>query len=287
MKQAFLITAYKDFPSLYELASYLSENNRVFIHVDAKSRDIKEKEIEKLNHLPNCMAISVFNIAWGSINHVYAFLELLSWALEEKDVSYIHCITGEDYPVISTEEMEERFLANQHIYMDYFLPEELSQAVKIRYQYYNLFQNKNVKNPFLWQLQNLTIKLQKLLFIKRKGIGEFGKVYKGLVYVSMPRKAGEYVIHYCKEHPRYLKDLAFCQVPEEFFFQTLFMNSEFQSKVVKGNLRYMNWEKGDGSSPAYLDMDDYDRILEGDYVFARKFHSKESRSLKEAIIKRM
>ncbi|MBD5466272.1 MAG: beta-1,6-N-acetylglucosaminyltransferase [Lachnospiraceae bacterium] len=287
MKQAFLITAYKDFASLYELASYLSENNRVFIHVDTKSRDIKEKEIEKLNHLPDCMAISIFNIAWGSINHVNAFLELLAWALEEKDVSYFHCITGEDYPVISTEEMEERFLLDNRIYMDCFAPEELSEAVKIRYRYYNLFPNQNVKNPVLWQLQNFTVKLQKLFFIKRKGIGEFRDIYKGLVYVSMPRKAGEYVINYCKEHPKYLKDLKKCQVPEEFFFQTLFMNSHFRDQVSKGNLRYMNWEKGDGSSPAYLDMEDYDKILEGDYVFARKFHREESKALKEALIKRM
>lgn len=287
MKQAFLITAYRDFSSLYELASYLSENNRVFIHVDTKSRDIREEEIEKLNHLPNCMAISVYNIAWGSMNHVYAFLELLAWALEEKEISYLHCITGEDYPVISTEEMEERFLPHSPIYMDCFSPEELNDAVKIRYQYYNLFPNKNVKNPLLWQLQNFTVKLQKLLSIRRKKIGEFQNIYKGLVYVSMPRSAGEYALHYCREHPKYLKDLKKCQVPEEFFFQTLFMNSHFKDQVVKNNLRYMNWEKGDGSSPAYLDMQDYDKIVEGDYVFARKFHGEDSGELKEAIIKRL
>lgn len=287
MKQAFLITAYKDFPSLYELASYLSENNRVYIHVDEKSREIGEKEIKKLNNLPNCMAISVFDIAWGSMNHVYAIGELLVRALQDEDISYLHCITGEDYPVVSTEEMEERFLNSNKIYMDYFEPSQLSNEVIVRYRYYNLFPNKNVKNPFLWQLQHLTIMVQKLLHIRRKGIGEFTDVYKGLVYVSMPRKAAEYIADYCEKHPKYLADLEKCQVPEEFFFQTLFMNSSFKEQVIRGNLRYMNWESGDGSSPAYLTMEDYEPIIHGDYIFARKFQREQSKELKEALIKRM
>lgn len=287
MKQAFLITAYRDFPSLYELASYLSENNKVYIHVDKKSKDIQEEELKKLNRLPDCVAESMYDVAWGSMNHVYAFLDLLVQALKEPEVSYIHCITGEDYPVISTEEMDERFLKNDRIYMDYFEPSELTPQVKIRYQYYNLFSNKNVKNPLLWQIQNFTVLLQKLFHIKRKGIGEFKEIYKGLVYVSMPREAAEYVIHYCETHSSYLQDLEKCQLPEEFFFQTLFMNSAFKEQVVRGNLRYMNWEKGDGGSPAYLSMEDYDAIVKGDYVFARKFHGEDSKELKEAIIKRM
>lgn len=287
LKQAFLITAYRDFPSLYELASYLSEHNRVYIHVDKKSRDIQEDELRQLNSLPDCVAESLCEVAWGSMNHVYAFLSLLEQAVKEPEVSYFHCITGEDYPVVSTEEMEDRFLASNQIYMDYFEPGELSPQVEIRYRYYNLFPNKNVKNPFLWQLQNFTVQLQKLFGIWRKGIGEFKDIYKGLVYVSMPRAAAEYVVDYCKHHPNYLQDLEKCQLPEEFFFQTLLLNSPFRDKIVRGNLRYMNWDKGDGGSPAYLSMEDYDAIVKGDYVFARKFHGETSKELKEAIITRM
>lgn len=288
MKQGFLITAYKDYEGLYELASYLSEHgNKVLIHVDAKSREIKQGEIEELNKIQGCYAISEFPIPWGGMNHVYALLALLKKAAEDKEISYIHCITGQDFPVISIEEIEERFCVCNQIYMDCIPPKDHPKQVVERFRYYNWFQNKNIKNPILWQIQNITVKLQKVLGIRRKRIGEFEHIYKGLFYVSMPKKAAKHVVDYCESNIKFLKDLSRCQLPEEIFFQTLFMNSEWVVNVADTNLRYMNWKRGDGSSPVYLDMQDYDAIVCGDYVFARKFDGKISKQLKEALIKRM
>ena len=65
------------------------------------------------------------------------------------------------------------------IYLDYMGPNNLPPTVKVRYQYYNLFVNKNVKNKWLWLIQYFTVFLQKLIFIKRKGIGPFQAIYKG------------------------------------------------------------------------------------------------------------
>ena len=45
----------------------------------------------------------------------------------------------------------------------------------------------------------------------------------------------------------------------------------------------MNWDRGDGGSPVYLDEADYDAIAQGAYCFARKFHGKESEDLKRKI----
>ena len=44
MKQAYLITAYKNFDELYELAEILSKTAYVFIHVDEKSREITDAD---------------------------------------------------------------------------------------------------------------------------------------------------------------------------------------------------------------------------------------------------
>lgn len=283
--QAYLITAYKDYGQLYELASYLSEQNKVFIHVDKSSKEISEENVSELNQIGNCTAIRQFAISWGSFTHIEAIMELMRLALEDKTVTYMHLITAQDLPVKSLDELERRFENEQNIYLDYMEPDHLPATVKVRYQYYNFFINKNVKNKWLWLLQYITVLLQKLIFIKRKGIGKFQTIYKGLVYVSMPADAAIYVLEYCKDEPSYLKDLRWCQVPEEFFFQTLFMNSYFKDRVVKKELRYMNWEKGDGSSPAFLDESDYEAICKGDYMFARKFDPVSSQGLKEMIMK--
>ena len=175
--------------------------------------------------------------------------------------------------VKTMEELDEKYLEDGHIYMDAIPAKDFTPQVRKRVRYHNWFADKNVKNPFLWQLQNLTVNLQKVLGIRRNGIGEFkeDRLYKGLVYISLPRVAAEYVVHYCGEHTEFLKDLKDCQIPEEFFFQTILMNSSFAKKVESRPIRYMNWDKGDGGSPAYLELDDLPEIRQGDYDFARKF----------------
>ena len=284
MKQAYLITAYKNFDELYELAEILSKTAYVFIHVDEKSREITDADVEKLNRLPGCGAIREYRIVWGGFAHVQAIVKLMAMALSKEDVSYMHLLTGEDFPLLTPEQLDEKFLASDQIYMDYLTPEQLPETVTKRYQYYNWFTDQNVKNKVLWQLQNITVKVQKKAGICRKGIGPFTKIYKGLVYASMPREAAAYVVSFVAKHGEFWDDLAVCQVPEEFFFQTIFMNDKnWREHVVNKQLRYMDWTKGDGSSPAYLTLEDYDKVKASGCAFARKFHPKQSEILRDRL----
>ncbi|MBP3459487.1 MAG: hypothetical protein J6K58_09770 [Lachnospiraceae bacterium] len=291
-KQGYLITAYKDFAAVYELASFLSREDEVFIHVDKKSREIGREEIDRLNTIPGCHAVSTYSIAWGGYTHIQAFLQLMEMAVSQEDISYIHFLTGEDFPVLSPRRLHEKFAEEGHIYLSFIEEKDFNEAVKKRYYYYNLFQNKNVKNPVLWQMQNVTVKLQKLMGIRRKSLGEFRNVYKGLVYISMPRAAAEDILGYVKSHPEYEKAMYRCQIPEEFFFHTLLLNEDFydgkwKKRIIDRELRYMNWERGDGGSPVYLEEEDYKEIAAGNFCFARKFHGKESEALKKKIIENL
>jgi len=291
-KQGYLITAYKDFAAVYELASFLSREDEVFIHVDKKSREIGREQMDKLKGIPGCHAVSTYSIAWGGYTHIQAFLKLMEMAVSREDVSYIHFLTGEDFPVCSPHRLHEKFADEEHIYLSFIEEKDFNEAVKKRYYYYNLFQNRNVKDPVLWQIQNLTVKLQKLLGIRRKSLGEFSHVYKGLVYISMPRAAAEDILNYVKSHPEYEKAMYRCQIPEEFFFHTLLLNKSFcngkwKERIINRELRYMNWERGDGGSPIYLKEGDYEDIAAGDFCFARKFHGKGSESLKKKIMENL
>ena len=284
MKQAYLITAYKNFDELYELAEILSKTAYVFIHVDEKSREITDADMEKLNQLSGCEAIREYRIVWGGFAHVQAIVKLIAMALSKEDVSYMHLLTGEDFPLLTPEQLDEKFLTSDQIFMDYLTPEQLPETVTKRYQYYNWFTDQNVKNKILWQLQNMTVKVQKKAGICRKGIGPFTRIYKGLVYVSMPREAAAYVVSFVAKHGEFWDDLAVCQVPEEFFFQTIFMNDKnWREHVVNKQLRYMDWTKGDGSSPAYLTLEDYDKVKASGCAFARKFHPKQSEILRDRL----
>lgn len=282
-KAAYLLTAYKDFMQVYRLAAFLCEKDCVYIHVDKKSTSITDENIKRLNEIPGCKAIRKYKIAWGGYTHVQAFLSLMKLAIANPEVSYIHMLTGEDYPLMSADRLHERFVEEKHIYMDYMSQETFGEAVRKRYYYYNWFQNKNVKNPFLWQLQNFTVNLQRLVGVRRRGLGEFSHVYKGLVYISMPIEAARDIISYLGNHPEYERALYRCQLPEEFFFQTYLLNTEWRDLVIKKELRYMDWIKGDGGSPAYLDESDFDAIIRSGCFFARKMHPVKSAELMKRI----
>ena len=291
-KLAYLVTAYKDFDAVYELASFLCEKDRVWIHVDKKSKQLGEAELDRLNRLAGCVAYKEYPIAWGGYNHVKALLSLMEKAVADEEVSYIHMLTGEDFLLMDPADIHDRFVEDEHIYLSYIAEPDFNESVRKRYYYYNFFQDKNVKNKVLWLIQDMTVRFQKMIGIKRTHLGEFLHIYKGLVYISMPVEAARDILDYVKTHPQYEKDLYWCQLPEEFFFHTLllsgyFYDGKWKKRIIDRELRYMNWTRGDGGSPVYLEDRDFDELAKSNCVFARKFHGKESGSLGERIRKEL
>jgi hypothetical protein len=68
---------------------------------------------------------------------------------------------------------------------------------------------------------------------------------------------------------------------EEIVPQSVLCNSSLMDDglVLNFNLRYLNWNSKHGEVPAILDADDYQSILQGKYLFARKFDSRYSNEL--------
>lgn len=71
---------------------------------------------------------------------------------------------------------------------------------------------------------------------------------------------------------------------DEIFFQTILVNSKYLKSISNKNLRYVDWELRNGSSPAFLDLSDYDKIILSEKIFARKFNNI-SEALLEKLIK--
>ena len=60
---------------------------------------------------------------------------------------------------------------------------------------------------------------------------------------------------------------------DEFFFQSILLNSELKSNCINDNLRYIDWSESECSSPKTFGISDYDMIKNNDNnnLFARKF----------------
>ncbi|MCR5774869.1 MAG: beta-1,6-N-acetylglucosaminyltransferase [Lachnospiraceae bacterium] len=261
--QAVIITAYKDPEMLYRLCGELDrEHFSIFIHID--KRYIRDFDAGRLKAGGNVEVYSEYATTWGSIKHLYAILLLLKKAVSHNEVSYIHIISGQDYPVHDIREAEN----DNRIYLsDAPVPEE-------RYRQYNICGMFDQGKRAAEDLYRRSVRLQKLIGIRRCRLGEYESIYKGTVWSSMPKAAAEYALDKAGEQG-FLKDLRTTYIPEEFFFQTIFFNSpEWRERVVRNNRRYVVWDKRDGlKAPAVLDERDIEAIRGTDAWFARKMDS--------------
>lgn len=236
-KQAILITAYKNFDYLCALTEKLVENFDVYVHIDKKSKEHKSI-IEKLQFM-GCYAISSYSINWGSFNHIRAVIKLMKKS-STKCYLYYHIITGEDVPTKSVSYFNAFFNDNDKIYIEYVNNSEW----ETRYKWYYPFYNINPRSRIYYQvLSPFSLGLQKKLKINRKRIGEFKEIYKGLFYSSLPHDAVKYTLEYIKKNRNFMYSLALTFIPEEFFFQTILLNSPLKDRVVNDCLRYSIWEE--------------------------------------------
>lgn len=271
--QAFLITAFKNQEQLVDLIQSLNEKALVFVHIDRKSTAISLEQLKDMN-LKNTTIISKYRIPWGGYAHLQAILKLFRLALADERVTYLHTISAQDIRICSWPQLEERFFNCDNIYMTCKNAMDIPAKTQLRFRKHILTSRYFPINGLVDKLNKKYRKLQDKLHIEYNTIKPFPEIYKGMIWCSMPRSAALYALEFCKKNPVFLRTLHHVALPEEFFFQSIFMNSEYKDKVVPNNLRYTDWVKRHGSRPAFLDATDYDKIVESDCIFARKIDPK-------------
>ncbi|MBO6112388.1 MAG: glycosyltransferase [Lachnospiraceae bacterium] len=270
--QAIIITAYRDPDMLCRICEKFDRDKyRIFIHID--KRYVRDFDIKRLSARGNIEIFSKYRVTWGSIKHLYAIIALMKRALAYEDVKYIHIISGQDYPIADLSGAEE----DGNIYISIApLPEE-------RYRQYNICQSFDQRKRMIEYLYRGSVRLQKIFGVNREKLGLYKRIYKGNIWSSMPKKAAEYAVKTAFSNGGlFIKDLYTTYIPEEFFFQTIFMNSpEWRDKIVKNNMRYNDWTERDGDSsvPVTLDERDYEKIKSSGKWFARKVDSLKSDGL--------
>lgn len=267
--QAFLITAYKNHNQLIELIQSLNEHALVYVHLDKKSTELSIDKLRSYN-FKNTTFIRQYAIPWGGYTHLLAIIKLMKLALSDNRVSYIHTISGQDILIKPWSAFEERFDNSNSIYMTCFSQDEFNSIVQRRYQQHIITSRGTHISGLVAKLNKLYLKLQKQFHWTWNTIKPFEHIYKGVIWCSMPRIAAQYALNFIRKNPSFLRNLSHVSIPEEFFFQTIFMNSSFKNDIKKYNLRYTDWNKRNGSNPAILDETDYPKIMQSDCFFARK-----------------
>lgn len=278
--QAFVITAYQNPDYLSTLVNSITrDGNRAYVHIDMKST----MDVQDLT-LNNPELVSVhkqYVVNWGGYNHLLAIIFLLRQIPD--DVEYVHIISGQDTLVRSKAQFDSFFSNQERSFMSLMPLEDTEMGVQRRVEGYNLFLNADSRKPVYKMLNRGMWLIRKALRMNKRQIGEFDRIYKGMVWVSLPHAQVKYVLQYIEDNPSYIKRLKHTLLPEEFFFQTILMNSPYKDTIVPHNLRYTLWTEKHGSAPAILDEEDYAGIIDSDCYFARKIVMPYSKQLLKLI----
>lgn len=271
MKQAILITAYKEFNQLKELIyAFDTTFFNIYIHIDKKS-NISTKTILELKKIKNVKYISQdFKVNWGGLNHLKSYLKLSEIALKDSDNSFFHLITGQDYPIKNVDYFKLVTNTKKCNYLGYSkMPKKAwSKGGMDRLEYYNFYDTFNAKKSKKWI--NRIKRFQKMIGFKRPINHYLGQLYGGGTYWSLSREVLTYVINYTKDNPKFLKRFKHTFCAEEIYFQTIIMNSTFSNKITNDSLRFIDWKSGKGGYPAFLDDTDFNTIVNSNKLFARK-----------------
>lgn len=289
MKHAFLIMAHNEPCLLETLMSQLQDPEfDVYVHID-KGIDaaMKEKLQSIVLNRGGCLVPSV-KVHWGDFSIVEAELELFSTA-SKKSYDYYHLLSGVDLLIKNSLYVKDFFEKNKG--KEFFrifpnLEEEhkhdkngMRRDIDYWFFFMKLRSTKIVfVNIFFKILHRLFLYIQQRLSYSRIAKDDFIS-YRGDEWCSLTHEAVSYLLS--QEH-FIRKRFHFCACADEFYKQTVLMNSKFKNKrflpegdkFINECLREIDWRRGHNAHPWIWRMSDFDHLKKSHNIFARKFSTK-------------
>jgi hypothetical protein len=283
MPQCYLILN-NDINLLYEQIKRLdNEKNRFYIHIDKKyTIDSENEKYQTLSTNKNVFfSKERINVQWGSFRLIEAILILMRMAKIEIEINYIHLLSTQCLPTKSNDEIEFFFAKNKgKQFLSFFKPENIDIHWERRMKIYSFHEWFNPRSKSLSDIikKNLVIiprVLQKFLYslgVERGFPKTFPKeLYGGSGWWSISLEAMLYILDFIDKNQEVYNRFRFTQLPDEYFFQTLLLNSHFKEAIENNNLRYIRF-----SPPAYTNAQelgdcDIENLKNPSVLFARKF----------------
>lgn len=291
---AYILSAYKDAPHLARLIASLNDCADFYVHIDLKAdiRPFKELLKDKVTFVP-CHWVS-----WGGWEQVEYQKELLAAVLHSGiHYSRIVCLSGQDYPLWSNEEIHRYF--EQYKEKEFITGMNLSRcthtAQQAKITCYHFF--RDLKWQSLWWKNKLIVasrSLMKLLPVRKSPTTLFenkkAEVYFGSDYWAITLPCAQYVYYKLCEEKKMIRYFKTSFVPSELCIQTIIFNSPFAEHALSYEgvypglsgltpLHYISY----GKTIKTLTTEDLPALQASGKMFCRKVVSGLSDKLVEAI----
>ncbi|CAI9679857.1 glycosyl transferase [Elizabethkingia anophelis] len=274
MKHAYLIIAHNEFSVLEQLIKALDDpRNDIYLHIDKKVKYFPEYKTRYSNLY---ILDNRIDVCWGDLSVVEAEYVLFEEAVNKGSYNYYHLLSGVDMPLKSQDEIHTFF--NQYQGKEFIgfyqspVEKEINRKVNKFHFFPKDFRTTSGMVSIIKRVIRFSgLKIQYILGYKRNKSINFKK---GTQWVSITDQFVKYVLIKKKEVMKIYKN-TFCS--DEIFLQTLCWNSHFRNNLFnsgneeKGCMRMIGWKEG-----VLHDWEnkDYNILVESEFLFARKFNSK-------------
>lgn len=278
MKLAILLLCHKNAEQINLFLQTMKHSDIDFyIHVDKKSHITNQiAKRPDIHILSDSLRVDV---QWGGISMIQATLNMLQEAYCSKKFDYYWLCSGQDFPIKSASQIIDYFT-------DHYGNNFVSVWDKSTCQKRGLYKRVNLYYPQFLFGRTLLKRILKRAYVELTGgyfntyplfkrKNEFNKqmFYFGPQWIAVTDEFVKWALTFLYKNTWYSKGYEHCVIPDESFFQTLFMNSPF--KETKHNfLHYIDWSPKKGkprNSPNTLTINDFEALKVSHYLMARKF----------------
>ena len=257
-KNCILILAHKNHNQIMRLINHLKTDFDLYVHIDKRNK-LNIKSFDNVN------IYKKYKVYHGGVSQVITTLFLLKEAAKNNYDRYIF-ISAQDVPLKTNKEIVDFFDTNKNkeyiSYENIENSEAIYKEMSFRINAYNF--GKLYRKLLSRKFRELISNFPPIKRITPKNI------YYGSSWWNLTNNAIQYILDYIEQNPNYLKRFNYTWGSDEFFFQSILLNSKFKDNCVNDCLRYLVWN---GGTPFNLEMKDYDDIKNNinDNLFARKF----------------
>ena len=284
MKVACIVLAHRSPEQLGLLLSTLrSANLKVYLHLDSRARTDRFRLT-----LSEAMANGVTMLQrrparWGGPGIVDATIDGLIRAVQE-DCDYFLLVSGQDFPTRPIDEIIAFVEKNRSkSYIQYWgLPTSqwrFGGRDRIEFYTYDLFDRRETCIPagedvstLNWRGRALNQVLRvRALFQGERRFPAYARPVGGIQWWNLSRAAARHILTFLGEHPDYRRYHEHTLAPDELFFHSILLGTEFAAReeVVNDDLRYMDWDPA-SDHPRTLTSHDLPAVLHSNDLFARK-----------------
>ena len=263
MRIAHLILTYTNPAQTERMIKNMSHDNFDFyVHVDKKfdiTPHLYLKSLDNVYFIENRM-----DVKWADFSTVLATFQCIKEIVDTGiKYDFINFLSGQDYPLVRPQMLNEFFIKN--------LGKEFLSYRDIRNDWVEglirmekfYFTGLNFSGKYMAQ------DILNTIMPKRKIPYNLHPYGKSMFWMLSPG-AAMHVVNTVEGDKKLHHFFSLCWGSDEFVFQTILMNSSYKDKVVNNNYRYIDWSAG-GANPKVLGIEDADRLLKTDMLFARKF----------------